>query len=571
VLALLSSGVGIANQFTYDDRYIIELNPAMHSLHAWWRGFQTSYWPRNWGGDGYRPITILAFKVESVIGGQSPVVLHAVNIALYIVVSLLVFALAKRVLPQWAAWICAALFAVHPVHVEAVGNVVGQAELIVAAALLAAILLYVRDRQSGPLRARTAVRIGGLYALACFSKEHGVVLPALLIAVELTILNDTTRWRARIRQLCPAFALLAIIAFGFLAVRSTVLADHGIGGFQPFTPFSTLHITGRDRVLTAIGVVPQWVRLLVWPAHLSSEYGPPEIEIAQGLSVTQLPGLVVLLSIIGIGVALRRRQPVIAFGIAVTCITLLPASNFLLPAGIVLAERTLFFPSVGAMLIAGAAAVYGVDAIGSRYANRRQALMVGVGVCAGLVVAGVARSVQRTRVWHDNDTLFRQAVIDSPRGYRAHYMLGAWNFENKRKRDGEAEYRKALNLFPYDPFLSYNLAEQYRLVGLCAPALPMYRWTFDLDRNFPLGRTAYSWCLLHEGRYGDARSMALNALRRGGDSVLIGKIIAAAGSAGALGATQNDTGPRGPNQSPSKVPDSVQKAARKIGRGSSDR
>jgi hypothetical protein len=348
-----------------------------------------------------------------------------------------------------------------------------------------------------------------------------------------------------------------------------VLADHGIGGFQPFTPFSTLHITSRDRVLTAIGVVPQWVRLLFWPAHLSSEYGPPEIEIAQGLSVTQLPGLVVLLSIIGIGVALRRRQPVIAFGIAVTCITLLPASNFLLPAGIVLAERTLFLPSVGAMLSAGAAAVYGVDAIRSRYANRRQALMVGVGVCAGLIVAGVARSVQRTRVWHDNDRLFRQAVIDSPRGYRAHYMLGAWNFENKRKRDGETEYRKALNLFPYDPFLSYNLAEQYRLVGLCAPALPMYRWTFDLDLNFPLGRTAYSWCLLHEGRYGDARSMALNALRRGGDSVLIGRIIAAADSAGVLAAKQNDTAPHGPNQSPSKVPDSVQKAARKLGRGSS--
>ena len=68
-----------------------------------------------------------------------------------------------------------------------------------------------------------------------------------------------------------------------------------MGGFQPFTPFSTLHISGRDRVLTAIGVVPQWVRLLFWPAHLSSEYGPPEIEIAQGYSLTQLPGLIVLL------------------------------------------------------------------------------------------------------------------------------------------------------------------------------------------------------------------------------------------------------------------------------------
>ena len=74
----------------------------------------------------------------------------------------------------------------------------------------------------------------------------------------------------------------------------------------------------------------------------------------------------------------------------------------------------------------------------------------------------MGRSIQRTTVWRDNDRLFHQAVIDAPRDYRAHFMLGAWNFEQKRKREGEAEYRKALALFPYDPFLSYDLAEQYR-------------------------------------------------------------------------------------------------------------
>ena len=47
-LALASSAVGIVNRFTYDDRYIIQLNPVMRSLHAWWRAFQTSYWPKDW-------------------------------------------------------------------------------------------------------------------------------------------------------------------------------------------------------------------------------------------------------------------------------------------------------------------------------------------------------------------------------------------------------------------------------------------------------------------------------------------------------------------------------------------
>jgi len=181
------------------------------------------------------------------------------------------------------------------------------------------------------------------------------------------------------------------------------------------------------------------------------------------------------------------------------------------------------------------------------------------------------RSVFRTRVWHDNETLFRQAVIDSPRAYRAHYMLGAWAFENKRKREGEAEFRKALNLFPYDPFLSYNMAERYRDTGLCSAALPMYEWTFGLDDKFPLGHTAYSWCLLHEGRYEESRSKAKEALRFGGDEQLLHQIIAYADSALTLGAKEIDTRPVPSIATPSKVPESVQKAAGKVGHASSER
>ena len=570
VLALAASAAGIVNQFTYDDRYIIERAPPMHTLHAWWRVFQSSYWPKSWGGDGYRPITLLAFRIEWVLGGGNPAVFHATNIGLYIVTSVLVFYLAKRMLPLWAAWVSAALFAVHPVHVEAVANVVGQSELIVGALLLIAVSLYVRDRQSGPVRGRTAVVIAAAYALACFSKEHGIVLPALLVAAELTVISDATPLAQRVRNLAPFFAALAIVAIAFLAQRSAVLADHGIGGFQPFTAFKSLRITPADRILTATSVVPQWFRLLFWPAQLSSEYGPPEIEIAQGPSLTQLPGFLLLLGTIGIGLAFRRRQPVISFGIALAAITLLPSSNFLIAAGIVLAERTLFLPSVGAMLVVGAVAVYCADLLRARQPNGRWLLFAGIGVCASLVVAATLESVGRTRVWRNNETLFRQAVVDSPRGYRAHYMLGAWAFENKRQREGEAEYRKALALFPYDPFLSYNLAEQYRIAGSCSIALPFYRWTHELDPKLPLGHTMYAWCLMHEGQYAEGRAKAVEAMSFGGDARLLGRLIAIADSAIAAGAKEHDARSAASNSSPSKVPESVQKAGGKAGRGSSD-
>lgn len=558
VLALASSIVGVVNKFTYDDRYIIELNTLMRAPHAWARVFVSSYWPADWGGDGYRPLTILFFKLEYALGHGSPVAFHATNIALYVVASLLVFHLARQLLPLWAAWSAAALFAVHPVHVEAVANVVGQSELIVAIALLAATSLYLRDRVRGPLQPATLAQIFALYAVACFAKEHGIVLPAILVAAELFLIHDAAPPAERVRRLRPVYLVFALIAVIFVGVRARVLGDHSLGGFAPFTPFSMLHISAGDRMLTALGVVPQWLRLLYWPAHLSSEYGPPDIEIAQGWTASAIPGILILAALVTVAIVERRRQPVIGFGIALAGIALLPSSNFVLAAGILLAERTLFLPSVGAMLVAGAFFVAARDWLRARFGGAPSLARWSRVAIVLAIVAGGVRSVQRTTVWRDNERLFRQAVADAPLAYRAHYMLGAWAFENKRRREGETEYRKALNLFPYDPFLSYNMAEQYRSVGLCGPAVPLYRWAFGLQPTFPLGHGAFAWCLLNEGQYSEARTRALETIRVGGDLRWMRRIIFLADSSRAADARIP------PNTRPAaggKLPESMQKAA----------
>lgn len=517
LFAILSSVVGIVNQYTYDDRYIIQLEPSTHTLHRWWQVFASSYWPKNAGGDGYRPITILAFKIQWVIGHGSPAVFHAVNILLYAAVSVLVFVLARRLLPFWAAWLAGALFAVHPVHVEAVANVVGQAEVLVALAVVGATILYVHDRLrgDGALRPSTIAWIALLYAFGCLCKEHGIVLPGMLVAAELTVIDDRSPLRDRILRLRPFYLGLAAIAVAFLAARSLVLSDRPLGGFEPFLPFSALRISRVDRALTALGVVPQWVRLLYWPVRLSADYGPPEIDIAQGVSITQLPGLLLLVGILALGVLLRRRQPVIAFGIAIVCVALLPSSNFILPAGIVLAERTLFLPSVGAMLIVGGTALVIAERLRESPRAAQLRMMARI-ACAAALAAGAVRSITRTRVWRDNDTLFAHAVLDAPDSYRTHYVLGSWYLEQKKKRLAEAEYRKGLKLFPYDPYLAFGLAEEYRTSGICQAALPLYRWAREVDPEFPIGRTQYALCLFDAGQYDLAKHYALEAVRAGG-------------------------------------------------------
>src|SRR6185503_11620075 len=207
---------------------------------------------------------------------------------------------------------------------------------------------------------------------------------------------------------------------------------------------------------------------------------------------------------------------VASFGIAWLCITLLPVSNFVVPAGIILAERTLFLPSIGVMLAVGAAVPWvrekarGLGGLLTR-SPVPAANLLGAFTLGALLVAGVWRSSERTRVWKDNDTLFRQAIVDAPESYRAHYMLGAWLFERRRLLEGEHHYRQALRLFPYDPYMSFNLGQQYQLVGMCDPALTMYRWTYETQPDFEVGRSRYSYakCLLRKKEFAEARRQAL--------------------------------------------------------------
>jgi len=572
LLAIAASVRGIFNEFTYDDRPVILDNPSMHDLHGWWRAFATSYWPQNWGGDGYRPLTVLAFKLEFALSGGSPMVVHTVNVMLYALSAVLAFYLARRFLPVWCAWVVAALFAVHPVHVEAVANGVGQSELLVAVFMLPALTLYLRDRMrdGGVLTSRTIAAIALFYGAACFSKEHGIMLPALLIAAELTVIADASPFRERVRRLRPFYLGLTAIALAFLAARSRVFAGQGIVGFQPFQPFASLGSSSTDRILTAIGVVPDWIRLLYWPAHLSSEYSPPDTEIAQGPSVSQLPGLVLLIAIVAIGLILRRKKPTVSFGIAFAAITLLPSSNFLVTTGIVLAERTLFLPSLGAMIVLGALLV---PAVAAWNARRTKTLRFAPQLLCGVVLlTGAIRSERRAKVWHDNDTLFRNAIVDSPGGYRTHYMLGSWLFQHRQMREGEEQYKIALKLFPYDPYMTFNLAERYREFGLCKPAIPFYRWTWGLDPNFPMGRTQLANCLLEVGQYDSAKIAALGALKAGGPVRITHRLIQLADSSRAAGhsaAKKNDTASvatvaRVPTVG-GKLPDPLQKAAGKGG------
>lgn len=510
LLAFAASATGLPNRFAYDDVYVIQKDERVHSLAHWWQLFGQSYWSKFWGGDGYRPLTNLGFTVQWVLGHGSPLVFHIVNVVLYMAMCVAVFWVMTGVLPKAPAWIAAALFAVDPLHVEAVANVVGQSELTVGLLLCVAMGLYVYGRQWGPLSLWRKIAIGACYAAAMLFKEHGITLVALVVAAEMTVVRDPRPLWPRLVEMRPFVLGLTALALAYLWARSVVLPG-SLSGMHPFVPFQGLHLSATNRILTMIGVAPQWGRLFLWPAHLTTEYAPPYIDIAQGASITQLPGLLLMVGVIGLTFALRKRNPAASFGLGWLIIAMSPVSNLVLPAGFLIAERTLLFPSVGVMIFIGALIpdIY-------EWLSARRLQYAGAAAVAALLVAGTWRSAIRQKVWHDDDILFKTAVRDAPDSYRAHFMLGAWFMENNRMRDGEAEYRRGMQLFQFDPFMAFSFAENYRRFGICKPAIDLYRWAITIDTTMVMGRPQIANCLLLENKLDSAKAAAVDAVRHGG-------------------------------------------------------
>lgn len=506
LLALAATITSIGHDFTFDDKPVIFANDAVHSLHRLWRLFGQTYWSKDLGGDGYRPVVMVLFSLQWATGGGAPWVFHLGNILLAVATAIAVWWCAAAILPPPGALAAAALFAVHPVHVEVTGNVVGQSELIVALCLSLAIGVYLRARRTGWLRPLDAATVIVLYVVGLLSKEHAIVLPALLLAAELTVIQDPDR-RGRVRQARPFVLLLIAVTLAYLYVRGLIQRD--LAGFVPYPVFRYLEMSALDRVAMMMTEVPRVARLLVFPAHLSGDYSPTDVVVQHGFDVTQLPGIFIVSGVLTLAIVLRRRAPVVSFGLLWLAIAFLPVSNLLIPAGFITAERTLFFPSVGVMLVGGAVVAAAV-ARPERWARR-----TAVAAASVLVALGLARSIDRQRVWKNNDVFFNQLVKDEPDGYRAHYLRGRHVRTHQRFREAELEYKRALRLFPYDVNMTLSIAADYYNAGLCEPAVALLRWSYYVEPLMADGRFQVADCLARLGRWQESRSAALEGLHLG--------------------------------------------------------
>jgi hypothetical protein len=497
-LALGATAPGFGNGFVQDDLPLILRNETVHTLARPATWFTQPYWHDPFPPALYRPLATAGLALQWVAGGGSPAVYRWVSAALLVGAAVALFDIAALILPLAAAWALAALFVVHPVHVEATALGVNQGELMVGLLLCWATATYIRARRGGRLRPEKTAALVLLFVAAALFKENGLVLPGLLLAAELTVIADDRPLRVRFQELRPLYLLLALAAAVMLAARSAVLRGDVVG---TFTADAMAGSGLGGRALTMLGVVSRWARLLLWPAHLQADYGPNEIVTATEWGIAQWAGAAILSAGAATLLLARRRLPSLAFALGWVAVALIPVSNVLVPTGVALAERTLFLATAGAALAIGAilSLARSGGAPGARNPGRWGAAVVVI----VLLSLGMLKSRSRDRVWHDQETLLRQTVLDAPRTYGAHLALARFLDDSGSAAGAELHYRQAAGENPALVDWERTVADGYRRAGLCRPAVRHYRLPLLIRPGDAALRAALVVCLLQLRRYGE--------------------------------------------------------------------
>jgi hypothetical protein len=424
VAAMLCYANALANQYTLDDVWLILHNPIVQETSGLWRAFTHPYWPEVTHAGQYRPLAIVSFTLDWMLAARHPWWFHLVNVAWHALACVLVWRYLTTMMAPAGAAAGALLFALQPVHVEAVANIVGRSEIMMTAFVLMALLAH---------------RRGSLLAIPCFalavlSKESGVVFVGLAAAADL-LLSDTPRARfVAQRWLYAGYLLVGLLYAGVLAL----MFRHG--HFVLVAP-TWKGAPAWQRWLTVLRIIPEYVRLMVMPMRLDIDYTPNTIVLAAGITPLVVLGAALLAVIIACTIRSWRQAPVVAFGFVFFAVAISPVSNVLFPSGVVIAERTLYLPSVGAAILAGWLTQW---ALARRPASA-------LALAAVMVVAFAVRTWTRTPIWHDNKTMTVAILSEQPESYRAHATASAVFNLAGRWPESKREAERARSLFRRDP------------------------------------------------------------------------------------------------------------------------
>lgn len=442
--AILAFEPALFNEYAHDDIAQVERIEVPSTVSGWVQATWAPWWPPEKEKYVWRPLTRLTILLQKAAAGDWPRSFYLVNILLHAGVSWLLWrCLRKAKLNTWAAGLAGLLFAVHPVHAEAIHQVVGRAELLAAGWMLLGLWLFSRFGIRSP---HCYWQQPFIFALALGSKEHAILYPGYLaLWMSATqYIESTNNLKAVRRNIGALFSILVLLGLGYLQLRVFVTG----GLIEPPTsvPWYENPLNGMSfaqRLPIATGVFGYAVSRLVWPFGLSPDYSARAFPVEAGwvwpwtwIGIFLVVGLLVYTLV---NVRKRNRGwALVAGGLAAWLLI----SNIPFTIGVITAERLWYWPSVA-----------GLAGLGWLIARLFSALSFRAPVtrilATGLLALGLMlQSWQYATAWRSQLDYAAWTVERFPESWRGHLNLAREYYRLKDFKAGLRHAQLAVRIAP---------------------------------------------------------------------------------------------------------------------------
>ena len=440
LISFLVYANSLFNDFVYDDPVFIFNDKSITSLSnipkyfTGEQGYQKSNFPY------FRPITSASFNINYLFSGYTPFGYHLFNLILHLLNSLLLFKFLLIVFNKYSGkenqvniiiscLLGTLIFAVHPVHTEAVSWIAGRVDILLFTFFILAFIYYLKYSESDNNRSPNLYFYITcfFYSLALLTKETAIIFTAAIFLFDLIVRRKHIK--QILRESLKIYSLLIIISLLYLYVRMIMLKNVTVKDFY-------LYFYNKDAItiiFTMIQTIPLYIKLLLFPASFIYNYNG-FIPYTNSFNFHVLISIIItLLSITGIIVFLKKA-PKVSYALIFFFISLSPVMNFV-PTVFLAAERFLYISSISLSIVI----VSVLPAIGKFLKN----IYIYSIFAVIIIILGIV-TVLRNFDWKNNDTLFLSAK-DKP-GTVLYTNLGNVYYKRNELNLAEQCYLKALKI-----------------------------------------------------------------------------------------------------------------------------
>jgi tetratricopeptide (TPR) repeat protein len=461
----------------------------------------------------WHPLTWLSHMLDCQLYGLNSGWHHLTSLLLHIVNTLLLFWVLKRMTGRlWASGFVAALFALHPLHVESVAWVAERKDVLSTFFWMLTLWAYIRYVERPELTRYLLAIL--FFALGLLSKPMLVTLPFVLLLLDYWPLGripsgqPSSRGNSSIRQsvdrkgqrwFSRRFVLEKVPFFALAAVSSiiTFVAQQSAGAVQNLEWFSL-----EARIGNALVSYLTYIGKMVWPHPLAVFYPHSDM-----LPVWQVAGAGLLL-VCGSILVVRAagKYPYLLVGWLWYVGTLVPVIGLVQVGAQAMADRYTYVPLIGLFIMVA----WGLADIFAGWRYRKATLAVSAGLL--LLIFMVVTSLQIQK-WHDNMTLFTHTLKVTNRNAIIQNNLGVALSDQGKTQEAMAHYTEALRINPRHDNAHYNLGNILYLQGKTQEAIAHYTEALRINPKYVLAQYNLGVILADQGKTQEAMAYYAEALR----------------------------------------------------------